>query len=259
MRTTLNALFDRVVIKGNNIKLFNRRLHPYFLFLDSSIILSVLFSGVFAIVFGGINGFKIGAIVALQFLNYENYLKLKGKIFGNRSRTFFQDTIFYIFPTFVLAVYLLNEPILPALDYFGFELTIIIGVARIGCFLGGCCHGIPSNFGVSYPSTILKKVLKPRKYTPTPHADTRVFPLPLVEIIVSVTIFTILFLRLLYGAALNGGSLILFIALYCPYRFFSEFYKLDRATKNIGNISQAQIASIVLCIVASISYYLIQN
>lgn len=255
MISSLNSLLDQIVVSGHNIKFMKRRIHPYFLFLDLSIVLSVLFSGVFSLVFGEINGFKIGTIVALQFLNYEFYLKLKGKIFGLRSRTFFQDTILYLFPTYILGVLLFKEPMLPALDYLGFELAIIIGVARIGCFLGGCCHGIPSSFGVKYPKSILKKVLKPRKYNPTPHADIRVFPLPLIEIIVSVTIFSILFIRLLYVQELNGQSLILFIALYCPYRFFSEFYKLDRATKNIGKISQAQIASILLCIVASICYY----
>lgn len=256
MKSSLNSLMDNIVVSAHNIKFMEKRLHPYFLFLDLSIIMSILFSGVFSMVFGGINGFKIGAIVALQFLSYEYYLQLKGKIFGNRSRTFFQDTLLYLFPTFILGVLLFKEPILPALDYMAFELVIIISVARIGCFLGGCCHGIPSNFGVKYPKTILKKVLKPRKYTPTPHADIRVFPLPLIEIIVSVTIFSILFIRLLYVKELNGQSMILFIALYCPYRIFSEFYKLDRATKNIGKISQAQIASILLCVVASVCYYL---
>jgi len=255
MKSSINAFLDKIVVSGHNITFLKKKLHPYFLFLDLSIVLSILFSGVFSLVFGGINGFKIGLIVALQFLCYEFYLKLKGKIFGLRSRTFFQDTILYLFPTYILGVILLKEPILPALDYLGFELAIIIGVARIGCFLGGCCHGIPSSFGVMYPKNILNKILEPRKYTPTPHADIRVFPLPLIEIIVSMIIFTVLFVRLLYVQELNGQSLILFIALYCPYRFFSEFYKLDRATKNIGKISQAQIASVLLCIVASISFY----
>lgn len=44
MKSFVNSLLDRIVVSGHNITFMKKKLHPYFIFLDSSIILSILFS-----------------------------------------------------------------------------------------------------------------------------------------------------------------------------------------------------------------------
>lgn len=254
----MNKTLDRLVLRAHGLKIGKRKIHPYFLFTDLSILLVLIFSYVFATYTTQISFFKITLIIGAQFFLYDFFIKLKLQLFGIRYRTIVQDFLYFILPTYILGNFVLNNPILPSLDLLAFNLCIVIGTVRLGCFFGGCCHGFPCKIGVNYPEIVLNKVEKPRKFTPSDYCDIRVFPLQLVESIFCFLVFAILLLLLstTNNTVLDGTYLLKFLMAYSVFRLITDFFKLHRGTQNIGKISQTQIASCLIILICSIIFWL---
>ena len=86
---------------------------------------------------------------------------------------------------------------------------------RIGCFLGGCCYGIPWEGGITYT----------RALSPEANGVAR-FPVQLLE---SALLFALFFLlaALFRRGALRGKLLALYLAVYAVLRFLLEFLRGD--------------------------------
>ena len=95
----------------------------------------------------------------------------------------------------------LFTPILPFFHIFG----------RIGCFLAGCCYGIPSSWGFIYP-----------------HETASRLPLPLIEAACNIMILMILLLFEKYCSP-RGYHLPFYGILYRITRFVLEFFRGDSA------------------------------
>lgn len=135
-------------------------------------------------------------------------------------------------------------------------IPLFHGFARLGCFFGGCCYGIESDFGF---------VVHGNPYVPEIN-DVRRFPVQLLESAGEFLIFLIL--ELLYvkiwGAQLRGetqepsshplrGRLFpLYLILYPTLRFFDEFLRGDAIRGFVFNglLSTSQFISIILFTVA---------
>lgn len=255
----MNEILDNLVMKAHKLKIGKRKIHPYFLFTDLSIVFVLVFTYIFSIYTGQISFYKITLIIIAQYFLYEQFVKLKLQLFGIRYRTIVQDFLYFILPTYILGNLILKNPILPALDLLAFNLCLVISTVRLGCFFGGCCHGYPCKVGVKYPLLVLQKIEQPRKFTPSNYFDVRVFPLQLLESIFCYIVFAILFFLLLTKEntlVLNGTFLLQFLMAYCSFRFITDFFKLHRGTKNIGKISQTQIASCFIILVCGIILWL---
>ncbi len=133
--------------------------------------------------------------------------------------------------------------------------------ARIGCFLGGCCYGIESEFGIIIRGNPLVPELN----------DVRRFPVQLLE---SVCCFALFFLlEWLYkrlwekpgkiegGGAktekiewLRGKLILVYTSLYSIIRFFDEFLRGDKIRGFLfgGLLSTSQFISILLFTVSLI-------
>jgi phosphatidylglycerol:prolipoprotein diacylglycerol transferase len=116
-----------------------------------------------------------------------------------------------------------NQNMLASLDLFGLILALIIGIVRIGCFLGGCCHGKPCRLGVVYPKNLVIKHEKVRKYKPTTFYNLRVFPLQLLESFICLSLFIVLLNRLLLINHLDGSTLPLFLFFIVQSDFLLNF------------------------------------
>lgn len=115
--------------------------------------------------------------------------------------------------------------------------SIAQALGRIGCFLGGCCYGIPCRFGVRYPVGSLPY----KAYQSAP-----LFPVQLVESCYLFFVFCILFtkVRFKYRA-------LCYLTMMSAGRFFFEFLRGDdRGTLGSSILSPAQNISIVLFFVA---------
>jgi len=97
----------------------------------------------------------------------------------------------------------------PVLGAYGLALPLCLGIARVGCFLNGCCGGKPS--GLPWAVTF-------------PGSTTAVHPTQIYEAILDILLFAALFLvgrRYLAG----WDMLLASVAGYSAIRFFMEFFR----------------------------------
>ena len=118
-------------------------------------------------------------------------------------------------------------------------------IGRVGCVLGGCCHGAPyDGFGaIHYPNSLFG--LDPNQ---------GYFPVQLLEAVALICIgFLLLWRR--RKAHKQCDLLFMYLGLYAVARFFIEFLRGDKIRGLAGGISTSQWVSLLL-IVGYIAYYL---
>jgi phosphatidylglycerol:prolipoprotein diacylglycerol transferase len=122
-------------------------------------------------------------------------------------------------------------------DIVAVNIPLFHSFGRIGCFLGGCCFGIPSKIGF--------------RYTINPIAEangiTR-FPVQLLEAIFNF----ILFLLLIYfykNKKFRNKLIYVYLLVYATGRFFIEFFRGDAYRGIWLFLSTSQIISILIIMV----------
>ena len=102
-------------------------------------------------------------------------------------------------------------------------------------FYGGGCYGIESKFGfVAHGNPFVPEI-----------NGISIFPIRLVEAAANLMIFSVLLW--LYKKEIRGEKLIfLYLALYCPCRFFLEFFRGDVYRGILFGISTSQWISIII-------------
>ncbi|MFR0732977.1 MAG: prolipoprotein diacylglyceryl transferase family protein [Oscillospiraceae bacterium] len=103
---------------------------------------------------------------------------------------------------------------------------------RVGCFLGGCCYGLPSAWGFVY------------RYSPVAEANgVSRFPVQLVEAAWNLVLFLLLARLQRRG---RDRLLPLYLALYAPARFLLEFLRGDAYRGIFLGLSTSQWISLFL-------------
>lgn len=116
----------------------------------------------------------------------------------------------------------LTAPAIPLFHVFG----------RVGCFLGGCCYGLPSAWGFVY------------RYSPVAEANgVSRFPVQLVEAAWNLVLFLLLARLQRRG---RDRLLPLYLALYAPARFLLEFLRGDAYRGIFLGLSTSQWISLFL-------------
>ena len=93
-------------------------------------------------------------------------------------------------------------------------VPLSLAVARVGCFVAGCCHGIPSHFGLFMNHAPL-----------APH-DIRLFPTQLLEIAGNMIVFLVL---LQQKKREDGRMLFIYLIGYSLLRICLEPFRADAA------------------------------
>jgi phosphatidylglycerol:prolipoprotein diacylglycerol transferase len=115
---------------------------------------------------------------------------------------------------------------------------------RIGCFLGGCCFGIPSKLGFIYTNNPIVQA----------NGITR-FPVQLLEAVFNFFLF--LLLNYFYKIGKYKDKLIyVYLLIYATGRFFIEFFRGDEYRGIWLFLSTSQIISILILFVLLIKYIL---
>lgn len=112
-------------------------------------------------------------------------------------------------------------------DLFAPGLAIAIAIGRIGCFLNGCCYGVPTNlpWGV-----VIKGIAR--------------HPTQIYESIFCFALF--IYLWSIRKAISKEGVLFkLFLLWYAFFRFWIEFLREDKV-RSVSNLSIAQIIAAVI-------------
>lgn len=112
---------------------------------------------------------------------------------------------------------------------------------RIGCFLGGCCYGIPWEGGITYT----------RALSPEANGVAR-FPVQLLE---SALLFALFFLlaALFRLGALRGKLLALYLAVYAVLRFLLEFLRGDAIRGVYFGLSTSQWISLAILLALGVA------
>lgn len=118
---------------------------------------------------------------------------------------------------------------------------------RIGCFLGGCCYGIESEFGYTIHGNDLLPMVN----------DVNRFPVQLLEATLNFGLFLLLAYFLKKGM-FKGRLLAIYLFLYSIIRFCDEFLRGDTYRGFLFGLSTSQIISIILFI-GSLTYLIIFN
>ena len=110
---------------------------------------------------------------------------------------------------------------------------------RIGCFLAGCCYGVPCDIGFVY------------HYSPVPIAnEIRRFPIQLAEAFFILIIFFVLWF-LYKKKTFENKLLYVYFLSYAPLRFITEFFRGDEYRGFLLGLSTSQWISILLVIFAA--------
>ncbi len=136
-------------------------------------------------------------------------------------------------------------------DTIGYGTAIGLFFGRMGCFLNGCCFGLPTEsfLGVHFPkgSAAFAEmanagIVNRLKDSITPP----VLPTQLFESIFSLLLFFYLYLFLRKHKKYDGQIIIHFVLLYAIFRFVVEFFRNDNRGIFFGLLSSSQIISIVM-------------
>ena len=122
----------------------------------------------------------------------------------------------------------LLAPAIPLFHFFG----------RIGCFLGGCCYGVPCSFGFTYTHNLIEQA----------NGVSR-FPIQLVEAAFNLALFVLLW-TLQKKGKFQGKRLVLYLLCYSVGRFVFEFGRGDTYRGIWFGLSTSQYISVGLFLVA---------
>lgn len=115
---------------------------------------------------------------------------------------------------------------------------------RIGCFLGGCCYGVESDFGFIYHNSLIESANGVRR-----------FPVQLLEAGFELVLFTVLW-RLLKAKRLKGRLFLVYLLIYPIGRFILEFFRGDAYRGFIFGLSTSQFISVLLFAAAGVGLIL---
>lgn len=144
-------------------------------------------------------------------------------------------------PIFMLIFFILEKSDYKKnLDMLTLGIYITLTCAKFGCFLDGCCMGIPSDFGVY-----------------NPYVKTTVFPVQLFEVasMIIMLILTQLYLKKSEKAP-DGFAYPLTTAVYCAMRFcweFLRYYETDEMRHAVFGLTFWQSWCVVIFIISVIT------
>jgi len=136
----------------------------------------------------------------------------------------------------MLALYCKKKKIkfLELADLLAPTLALSYGVTRIGCFLNGCCGGVPTDlpWGVRFHMD--------GGITPPSH------PVQLYAFGISIVIFLVLII-IEKRRRFTGQTFASYIILYAVYRFFIEFLRKGVTAEVIfAGLTEAQVVSLIM-------------
>lgn len=141
-------------------------------------------------------------------------------------------------PSIFLAGKLHKIDVLRYLKVVIFMIPLIHGFGRVGCFLAGCCYGIPYDgiLAVTFPEGGMAP------------SGTSMFPVQLVEAICLLVLAATLYFLEIRGRGRYG--LIVYLSVYGVLRFVLERFRADRARGSFLWFSTSQWISIAMVLAA---------
>lgn len=128
-----------------------------------------------------------------------------------------------------------HVPMLPLLDIAAVYAPMMQGIGRIGCFLAGCCYGIPAQSNIWWAVTFTD----PASQGPI---NIPLHPAQLYTMTGSFTLFFIMLLAARWLYDHPGTLTFLYLALENVNRFVTDFWRSDRGDLSSYDILHHSIA-----------------
>src|SRR5271170_3730543 len=242
---------DAIVVHANRLSLFRVHYKPYWIMSDAAALSALAYAWAFSRRFPTVSGLGLGLAILVALLIYKIVLEAKAALGKAAARSFLQDCLLVIIPCFLVVSWLFKQPLSLAFAFIGTLLPLYGCLARIGCFLGGCCYGKPFTSGVLYPGSIFESTGQGcRRYSPSPNPGARVFPMQLVEAAAQATLFAVLTILVWLVPSTAGSIFWLYLSLYTIVRFVLDFYRTTSARPRYGPFSEAQLVCIAVQVVS---------
>jgi len=194
------------------------------------------------LVLAGVTGGKV-------FLIFENptwYLHNPGKLISGSGFVFYGSLLMAI-PIMLWYFKKIKVPVLGMLDVMAIVTCIVHGFGRIGCFMAGCCYGLPTDSFLGVIFTDTKCQAEP--------LNTSLHPTQLYE---AVFIFSIMAALWLFKSSkkFDGQLFLIYLMAYATGRGVLELFRGDiQRGFIIENIlSNSQLISLLVIAVASFFY-----
>lgn len=133
---------------------------------------------------------------------------------------------------------------LPSADFFDlFAAVLPLGhaIGRIGCFISGCCYGMPYDGFLAYTY---------RYSLGGAPVDTPLLPIQLIEASCLLLLFVILLTRYLRRPQMRGTVASVYLVAYPTVRFVLEFFRGDSVRGAFLGLSTSQWISLALLFTA---------
>lgn len=129
-------------------------------------------------------------------------------------------------------------PLKPFMQVAAPAIPLMHGIARIGCLCAGCCYGMEYDgpFAITYPENSFTQGM----------AGVPRFPTQLIETIVNIILFVVLYIMVKRGKSKDGQAIGVYIIVYCLMRFCLEFVRGDEVRGILFGLSTSQWISVVL-------------
>lgn len=243
---------ETFIRSSHNIRIFGWIYHPYHFAKDIGTIVLLIFSAWWVHNRSQLNFLAfIGAFLSMQMV-YTTVRFLKYRIWGIAERSYLQDSILILLPTYALTSVALGNAIAPSMDLAALDLSLGVAFIRVGCFLGGCCYGRPAGWGVKYQEPLLVQVRGCRTYTPGLLPLEPVIPMQLFESAFNLVVFIALLVwGLIAPEQSDGKVLLVYFLAYGGWRFTSDFWREVSARPRRAGLSEAQWLSVIVVMASS--------
>lgn len=238
-------LLDELILAANGWAFRGVRYRPYWMMSDLAALAAVVFAWKFSAHFPQVSFLGLCAGVAGALLAHKVVLEAKAAFGAVAARSFLQDCLLIIIPSFLAINMAMGQPVALVTAFLGLLMPLYGGIARIGCFLGGCCYGKPCHRGVTYPHALFVTQNNGcRRFSPGPEPGHRVFPIQLLEAAAQLALFVSLMLLLWAEPQSDRHIFVLYLGFYAIVRFGLDCYRTTSARPRHGRFSEAQLVCV---------------
>ena len=180
----------------------------------------------------------IGGITSIAMLTFLALAMVTKIITGEEQLIYYHHEIAILIAAAVF-LKMIDQPLLPYLDITILGIGTFLVCGRLGCLMGGCCHGRPHRWGVCY-----REEHANAGFTHY-YVGVRLFPIQAVEsvwVLMLVIVGSIIFL----DRRAPGEALAWYVIAYDIGRFCFEFFRGDPNRPYHWGFSEAQWVSVIL-------------
>jgi phosphatidylglycerol:prolipoprotein diacylglycerol transferase len=192
-------------------------------------------------------GAFLGGKVFFFFENPSYYMENPSALWGSRGFVFYGSFIFSV--TGILVFFKIKGlPILKMLDIIALTTGLVHVFGRMGCFMAGCCYGIPteSSYGVVFRDA--NSLARP--------LDTNLHPTQLYSVLlITLILATIVLLR--RKQRFHGQLFLVYLMFYSVGRSIIEIFRGDLSRGFIIDnlLSHSQFISLLI-LIFSVFFYI---